>query len=75
MNLVGLILMGADKLFAIKDMGRIPEKTLIGISAAGGAVGTFMGMILFRHKIRKAKFYILLPLFLVGYIALLLYLQ
>ena len=75
LSVVGLILMGADKLFAIKKMERTPEKTLIAIALLGGAPGAFAGMLLFRHKTRKPKFFITLPLTAVFYIALYLWLE
>ena len=57
--------MGIDKLLAIKNKRRISEHSLITISFFGGSIGTLLGMILFRHKIRKPKFYILVPLFII----------
>ena len=63
-NIISLILMGIDKLLAIKNKRRISEHSLITISFFGGSIGTLLGMIIFRHKIRKPKFYILVPLFI-----------
>lgn len=60
-NLLVLILYGADKERAKRDMWRIPERTLI-LCAVPGAFGALLGMILFRHKTRKAKFYLTVPL-------------
>ncbi|MBE5760253.1 MAG: DUF1294 domain-containing protein [Clostridiales bacterium] len=74
MSIIGFLLMGMDKLFAKKDMYRIPERTLILFAILGAAIGSFMGMLLFRHKTRKAKFFITLPLFAVVYAALSVYL-
>jgi len=61
-NLFSLALFGWDKMRAIADRWRIPEKTLF-ISAAFGPFGALCGMFLFRHKIRKAAFRFLIPLF------------
>jgi uncharacterized membrane protein YsdA (DUF1294 family) len=36
---------------------RIPERTQLGIGLLGGAWGALLGMILFRHKIRKPIFW------------------
>ena len=74
MSIIGFLLMGIDKFFAKKDMYRIPERTLILFAVLGSAIGSFMGMLLFRHKTRKAKFFITLPLFAVIYAALSVYL-
>ena len=64
-NISSLLLMGLDKILAIKKKRRISEHTLITISFFGGSIGTLLGMLIFRHKIRKPKFYILVPLFII----------
>ncbi len=63
-NLTAFILFGIDKWRAVRDKWRIPEKTLLTAALWGGAAGAFLGMLLFRHKIRKPKFYILVPILL-----------
>lgn len=69
-NIIEFILMGLDKLFAIKNKNRIPEITLLFLSFLGGSLGSILGMILFRHKTKKWKFKILFTLFLVIHIIL-----
>ena len=64
---------GADKIFAKKDMWRIPEKTLLFAAAMGGAFGAFFGMQLFRHKTKHKKFNLLIPVLTVSHIGILLY--
>lgn len=64
-NLIEFILMGIDKYLAIKKLYRIPEFTLLFMSAIGGSIGGILGMITFRHKTKKIKFIILIPLFLI----------
>ena len=61
-NLLSFILMGIDKLKAIKNTYRISENTLLLISIIGGGIGTLIGMILFHHKTKKLKFQILVPI-------------
>lgn len=61
-NAVAFLMYGVDKWNAKHDLRRIPEKTLLAIAAVGGSVGAYGGMQLFRHKIRKPKFYIGVPL-------------
>ena len=61
-NILGFILMGWDKYCAIKGYWRISENNLIGLSLLGGAIGILLGMILFRHKTKKKKFQIIVPL-------------
>ncbi len=65
----------ADKKKAQKGLWRIPESTLLTVTLLGGSLGSLIGMKAFRHKTRKAKFAIGLPvilllqLLLAGYIA------
>ena len=61
-NLVGLIMMWADKRKAIKGSYRIPEATLFCVALLGGALGTTLGMNLFRHKTKHWYFVIGMPL-------------
>lgn len=74
MNLIGLSAMVIDKIRAMERRFRIPESVLLIIAALGGSVGCIIGMFVFRHKKRKAKFRIGLPLILIlqigGWIAL-----
>lgn len=70
-NIVTWILYGVDKRKAIKGAWRIPEKTLILSAVIGGSVGALAGMMMFRHKTRKAKFMVGVPvIFVVQCIAL-----
>ena len=70
-NVMGLIICYIDKRKAIKNKYRIPENMLMVISLIGGCLGFFLGMILFRHKIRKSKFYISIPLIIIMWIIIL----
>lgn len=73
MNGLGLVSMGLDKLFAKKNMYRIPEFDLLLIAAIGGLIGSWSGMYLFRHKTQHAKFVWGMPLIAVLHIALIAY--
>lgn len=64
MNLIGLLVMGADKRKAKKHQWRIPEKTLFFVALLGGSLGTWAGMYLFRHKTKKWYFKIGMPVIL-----------
>ena len=64
-NAAGLLLMLIDKQRAQKNQWRIRESTLIGIAVVGGSVGVFLGMRIFRHKTKHAKFYIGVPVILI----------
>jgi uncharacterized membrane protein YsdA (DUF1294 family) len=68
-NIVAFVMFGVDKKRAINDQWRIPEKTLLGVALAGGSVGAFAGIQIFRHKTRDLKFKTLVPVFIVAHIA------
>lgn len=63
-NAAGFVLMLVDKIKAKKNLWRIPEGTLMGVAAAGGSVGSLVGMYTFRHKTKHLKFTIGIPLIL-----------
>ena len=67
-NLLTLAVYGFDKYQAKVHRERIPEAALMGLAAVGGSIGALAGMKLFRHKIRKPKFYIGVPVILAGQI-------
>ncbi len=69
-NIIAFILFGVDKQRAIHKCWRIPEFVLLMVALAGGAAGSLIGMITFRHKIRHVKFLVFVPLFLLIHIAL-----
>jgi uncharacterized membrane protein YsdA (DUF1294 family) len=68
-NIVVFVLYGIDKYKAIHELYRISENTLL-IAAFFGPFGAYAGMRLFRHKIRKLKFSILVPIFILVHIGL-----
>ncbi|MBR1865895.1 MAG: DUF1294 domain-containing protein [Lachnospiraceae bacterium] len=61
-NVVTLLLYGLDKWKAKHGRFRIPEKVLLLFAVIGGAIGAFFGMYFFRHKIRKNKFRLTVPI-------------
>ncbi len=68
-NVGNFLIFAIDKFLAKRgSKERIPESTLILLSAMGGAFGGLCSMYIFRHKTKHAKFYICLPLFLVLHI-------
>lgn len=73
MNIVGLMVMWLDKRKAVRHKWRIPEKTLFLISIAGGSIGTWSGMYIFRHKTKHWYFVIGMPLILILQIAAFVY--
>lgn len=61
LNLCSFLMFGLDKRRAIKNKRRISEKTLILSAVLFGAIGACLGMYVFHHKTRKAKFFITVP--------------
>ncbi len=72
-NLAAFCLYGADKKRARDHAFRIPERVLLITAFFGGAAGALLGMLAFRHKTRKARFLMLVPLFLFLQIAIFLF--
>ncbi|MBR7090206.1 MAG: DUF1294 domain-containing protein [Lachnospiraceae bacterium] len=63
-NFISFAIYGIDKQKAVDGQWRIPENTLLFTGFIGGAVGSFIGMKFFRHKTKKLKFRILVPIFI-----------
>lgn len=73
LNIITFLSMGIDKLLAIKKKYRISEFHLLTLTLFGGSIGSLLGMIIFRHKTKKIKFLITIPLSII--IHILIYLQ
>ncbi len=63
-NLTALFIMGRDKQLSRRggDTDRTPEGLMFFLAAAGGSLGVYAGMHLFRHKTRKWYFQLGIPL-------------
>lgn len=68
MNIVGFLVMGADKMKARKHRRRVPERSIFIISIISGSVGVLAGMYTFRHKTRHMKFVIGIPVIIAAQI-------
>ncbi|BCT14552.1 cyanate transport [Enterobacter cloacae] len=55
-NMLTLVMYGADKMAARKGMRRVPEATLLVFGVTGGWPGAIVGQQLFRHKTQKQPF-------------------
>ncbi len=58
-NFMAFLLYGYDKLQSIKSskfISRVSERSLLLSTFIGGSIGSFMAMLLFRHKIKKPSF-------------------
>ena len=67
-NIIAFILYGIDKKRAIRNEFRIRESVLLWIARLGGAIGSWLGIKLFRHKTKHTKFRIVVPLWIVIWI-------
>ena len=70
-SLTGVVLTCYDKAVSVNGRcRRIPEKTLLWVGAAGGALVMYLTMRLIRHKTLHKKFMIGLPLLVLSQAAL-----
>lgn len=70
-NVATWVTYGLDKWKAKAGKWRIPERTLLLLALAGGSAGALAGMMLFRHKTRKAKFVAGVPVMFVTHCVIL----
>lgn len=55
-NMLTVVIYGADKMAAQKGLRRVPEITLLAFGVTGGWPGAILGQQLFRHKTQKQPF-------------------
>lgn len=55
-NVLTMVMYGADKMAARKGMRRVPEASLLVFGVTGGWPGAILGQQLFRHKTQKQPF-------------------
>lgn len=70
-NAFGFAIMLIDKCKSQKKAWRVPEAALMTVAAIGGSLGSLLGMYTARHKTRKPKFAVGVPLLLLLHIVLL----
>lgn len=71
-NILGFILAGIDKYKAKRKLWRIPEKTLFLTAVLGATLGLYFGFIIFRHKTKRLKFMLGIPLIFIAQVIVLL---
>ena len=64
-TLITFIICGWDKRAAQRQNWRIPEKVLFLLSALGGSIGMYAGMLTFHHKTQKWYFKFGIPAIMV----------
>lgn len=66
-SLISIVICIYDKKISKKNRVelRIPEKTLLLLSAFGGSIAMFVTMLLIRHKTKHVKFMLGIPLIMV----------
>lgn len=66
-NVIGFGTMWYDKIMARtgKYKYRVAESRIFLIALAGGAIGIFIGMELFKHKTKKLKFTLFIPVIII----------
>jgi uncharacterized membrane protein YsdA (DUF1294 family) len=69
LNLAAFLAFAVDKRAAKRHEWRIPEARLLGLCALGGWLGGLLGMKVFRHKTRKPKFFVGIPLIAAVWVA------
>lgn len=65
-NLLAVVITAFDKSAARKGNWRISEKTLLVVSALGGSIAMLATMYVIRHKTKKMKFMIGIPLIILA---------
>lgn len=75
LSIISVIVTAHDKLSAERGGRRVPERTLLALSALGGSAVMLLMMCLIRHKTRHKKFMIGIPLIIILQVFALLYLN
>ena len=71
-SLISIIVCFYDKKISKKNKVelRIPEKTLLILSALGGSVAMLITMLLIRHKTKHFKFMVGIPVIIIAQVAI-----
>jgi len=69
-NVFSFVCYGLDKLKAKGNARRISERALLLLALVGGSVGAWLGMLVWRHKTKHAKFRWGVPMILLLQVAI-----
>lgn len=69
-NVLAFVCYGLDKLKAKRNAPRVSERWLLLLALIGGSVGAWLGMLVWRHKTKHAKFRFGVPILLLLQVAL-----
>ena len=61
-SIASMIVTIVDKVRAVRRQWRVPESTLLILSALGGSVSMYLTMLVIRHKTRHIKFMLGIPI-------------
>ena len=61
-SLISIVVTVIDKINAIRSKRRVSEKALFILSVLGGSIAMYITMLIIRHKTRKLKFMLGIPL-------------
>ena len=64
-NIIAIIVTVYDKYCAVHNKWRVKESALLLVSVLGGSVSMYITMRLIRHKTKKSKFMLGIPLIIV----------
>ncbi len=70
-SVIAVVVTIADKVKAKRGAWRVPENTLLLLSALGGSIAMLVTMLLIRHKTKHLKFMLGIPIIIVLQIPLL----
>ena len=72
-NALGFLIMQIDKNNAINGKSRVSEASIFTVAAIGGSIGVAFGMYLLRHKTKKKKFTVGIPIIILLQILIVLF--
>ena len=67
-NFLGFLFMAVNKKRAVEHKWRISESALFAVGAIGGGLGSWLGMMVFKHKTKKWYFAIGMPVLIIVWV-------